>query len=171
MKALGLHEFVGAIIRLANWRYAALSGEGLAGKMHAFYDEVLQHLHGIVDNADSLPEALPVRMVLDNHATHIEQVYNCFKKKDRADGLMCPRAKYMDRTMRYMDRTMSVDEFETFCREAGVTPEILHVNDPRAIFVALNLDDDLYEQVSFQRKNPDFLFSRILISCCKMLIL
>jgi hypothetical protein len=138
-RALGMYEFVGAVLRLADRRYSELLAQGLAGKLKAFYDEVLDHLHGLVDNADSLPLARPVRVVLTHHEKHLKQLFDCFKKGDKASG-------DVQRAGRADGRTMSVDEFETFCAAASICPDMLPYSDPRTIFVALNLDDDLYEQ-------------------------
>ena len=79
------------------------------------------------------------RFVLTHHEKHLKQLFDCFKKGDKASGDV-QRAGSAD------GRTMSVDEFETFCAAASICPDMLPYTDPRTIFVALNLDDDLYEQ-------------------------
>ena len=151
-RALGLHEFVSGIVRLANRRYARLLGQGLAGKVQAFYDEVLQHLTGIVENADSLPLTRPVRVVLAHHEPLLKRMFDCFKKGDKASGV-ATRETAAD------GRTMSVDEFETFCTDSAICgPDSLAYSEPRAIFVALNLDDDLYEQEEAHNRADQLVF-------------
>ena len=156
-RALGLHEFVGGVVRLSNRRFPKLLGRGLAAKVRAMAT-VLESLCGIVDNAEELADSAPVRAILDTHKKPLLRIFNFYRQGDDSQDIAAQSAG--------AGKTMDIVEFEMFCTDAGIcapmpdkmTGELdnapveaegglqLPCSEPRTIFVALNLDDDLFVQ-------------------------
>ena len=145
-RALQLYEFVGALVRLANSRYPTMLPQGLSAKFLQFKLDCIDRIANVpglnLERMENLVRAAPIVAVLSNVETKLGRVFNVYCTKDvaRASSNMKQVKRELHKMSGSGQETMNVNEYEQFCRDAGLISGhghagMLSKTDARNIFV------------------------------------
>jgi len=130
------HHFVGALVRLAILKFPGSSslGEALTSLVEVYLQKhVYEELQLLSDAFSEVMESKLMQAVLRKHSDGLQSVFGFYAAEDQGVEALTAQD------------TMNVSELSELCEDAGLIDNQFGVREMIAIFVKVNIEDELYE--------------------------